>query len=760
MDMAGSRAAYTVLSTMVRCPKPDLSLVTTTLFAAALLGFAPFTAEGQDDTDQPHKLVLVLSGGGARGVAHVGVLRVLEELHVVPDMVVGTSMGAIVGGLYAAGWTPDDIEYLVDALDWEQIFTDSVDRRDLPFRRKQDDRPVMIQGRLHFKGLKPTLPSGAIAGQRLGLVLQWIEAVSPTADDFDRLSIPFRAVAADIASGEAVVIDSGRLSTAMRASMSIPGAVPPVVLDGRQLVDGGVAANLPVGIARDLGATAVIAVDISSPLLSADESLGSFMEIYTHLNSLLTVQNRDRDVALLGPEDLLIQPELGDISFVSFDRVHDAASIGEQATRARADELRRYVSSEELWQEFTGRERARPRDPIEIDTMRLENTSRVDDRIISDALGIEPPTAIDGIELGLDLLELYDTRAFGVVGFRIEEDDGNRTLVVETPPPVWGRGSVQFGIGFLDDFDGGSSYHLQLRHQLLAANRRGGEWQSFFQVGIESIAAVEFYQPLDVHMRWFVVPSIGYRRRTQELWLEGDAITQYQLKTTEARLAAGRVLGRWGELRVGAYTSDNSGSPRIGLPAFPSFDERRGGAELGFRVDARDEVVFPRAGTEVDAWYERSYEALGADTEFERVWAAASHAWSIGEYTLVPYLEYGENLEEAQSLLDLFALGGIGRLSGLGERELLGEKVALARLLGYRRLWGLDLAGIKMRLYAGLSLEAGNTFEREASVTWDTLINGWGVFVGANTPLGPVYLSYGRVEGGRDRVYFAIGERF
>ena len=295
---------------------------------------------------------------------------------------------------------------------------------------------------------------------------------------------------------------------------------------------------------------------------------------------------------------------------------------------------------------------------------------------------------------------------------------------------------------------------------LLAANRRGGEWQSFFQLGTESVAASEFYQPLDVQMRWFAVPSIEYRRRTQELWVAGNAIAEYQLKTTEARLAAGRVIGTWGELRIGAFTSDNSGSPRVGLPLFPSFEEHRGGAELSFRVDARDEVVFPRAGTEVNAVWVRSSTALGSDTDFERVWAAASHAWSMGEYTLVPYLEYGENLEEVESLLDVFALGGIGRLSGLAENELLGEKVALARLLGYRRLWGLDLAGMRVRFYAGVSLEAGNVYDRDASVTWDSLLTGWGVFAGATTPLGPVYLNYGRVEGGRDRVYFAIGERF
>jgi NTE family protein len=211
--------------------------------------------------EAPPKLALVLSGGGARGVAHVGVLRVLEELHIAPDLIVGTSMGSIVGGLYAAGWSPDDIEELVQIIKWDEVFTDRVARKDRSFRRKQDDRPVMIQGRLHFNGFKPVLPSGVIHAQRLELLLRTVEALSVTSSDFDRLPIPFRAVAADIATGEPVVLDSGSLATALRASMSIPGAFPPVQYEGLDLVDGGIAANLPIGVAKDLGATRIIAVD-------------------------------------------------------------------------------------------------------------------------------------------------------------------------------------------------------------------------------------------------------------------------------------------------------------------------------------------------------------------------------------------------------------------------------------------------------------------------------------------------------------------
>jgi len=716
----------------------------------------------EEPTEDKPELVLVLSGGGARGVAHIGVIRVLEELHIAPDMVIGTSMGSIIGGLYAAGWSADDMQELVETIDWKNVFTDRVDRKDRSFRRKQDDRPVMIQGRLHFDGFKPVLPSGVIDGQRLELVLRTVEALSPASADFDDLPIPFRAVAADIATGEAVVIDSGSLATAMRASMSVPGAVPPVRIDGRDLVDGGIAANLPVGIAQELGARTIIAVDISSPLLEEEgEEFESFMKIYTHLNSLLTAKNRDRDIARLGPDDVLIRPDLGDISFVSFDKVREAAAIGEEAARRQIEELRPFASSKERWATFEQRPWAQALAPIEIDRIRLENTSKVDDRLVHKALTIEPPESLDRKSLALDLLELYNTRYFGVIGFQLEEvEEDFLELVIETPPPPYGRGSLQFGIGFLDDFDGGSSYHVQVRHQYLPANRRGGEWETIFQIGTVAGARTSFYQPLDWGMRWFVEPSLLYERGKQEIWFDGAAIAEYQFRSSDVRLAAGRVFGKWGELRLAAFTGKDRGSPRIGLPDFQSIDERRGGGEARFRIDTEDAVVFPTAGADVDLIYTASSASLGADTDFEQIWGKASYAWSMGKFTLMPYVEYGENLDPFESFFSLYSLGGLLRLSGLGTHELLGEKIAFARFVGYRQLFRMELAGMKIRIYAGLSLEAGNAYFAEESVSWGSMLKGFTVFVGGDTFVGPVILAYGRTDGNRDRFYLAIGDRF
>ncbi len=741
-----------------------LMCITAALMALAVA--SPVVA--QEPPPKEDKLVLVLSGGGARGFAHIGVLRVLEELDIAPDLIVGTSMGAVVGGLYASGWSPDEIETIVKTIDWEKIFTDRLDRKHRSFRRKQDDYPVMIQGRLHFDGLQPVLPPGVIDGQRLDLVLRSVEAQSPTATDFDDLPIPYRAVASNLATGHAVVLASGNVATAMRASMSVPGVLPPVTIDGQELVDGGITANLPVGIALELGATRIIAVDISSPLLDEnDEQFSSFMDIYSHLNSLLTVGNRDRDVALLDADDLLIVPALGNISFVSFDKSEEAIAIGEKAARDQIDRLTRYSATEQRWARFNQRARPTPDAPLEVDRIQLENGSQVDDRLIRRALPIDPPEPVNRRDLVLDLLGLYNLRYFDVIGFDFEKVEPDvKELVVTTPPPPYGRGSLQFGLGFTDDFDGDSSYHLQVRHQYLPANRRGGEWETLLQLGNVGGARTSFYQPLDWGMRWFVEPSLTYERGVQEIWLFGYAIAEYQFRTLDARIAAGRVLGRWGELSVAAFTRNNRGSPRIGSPDFDSEDEQRAGGQAMFRIDTEDSVVFPQSGANVKLLYTVSSDALGTEYDFEQIWGSASYAWSFGKNTLVPAVEYGDNLKPIDSFFSAYFLGGLFRLSGLGRNELFGAQTVLARLLAYRRLLSFNIAGSGVRIYAGLSLEAGNVYFPGEAVTWDSMLKGGSIFVGGDTFIGPIIFAYGRTSGdyrtggANDRFYFAIGDTF
>ncbi|MEW6337480.1 MAG: patatin-like phospholipase family protein [Acidobacteriota bacterium] len=726
---------------------------------AALSAATASSGQGADPVGAPAhaKLALVLSGGGARGAAHIGALRVLEELHVVPDLVVGTSMGSIVGGLYASGWSPDEIEQLLLSVDWAEMFSDRVVRAERSFRRKQDDVTLLIQGRLRFDGWRTYAPPGAVVGQRLESLLDTIEMRSTTAEDFDDLPIPYRAVAVDLATARPVVIGRGRLSVAMRASMSIPGLFAPVELDGKRLADGGAVANLPVSVARDLGATSIIAVDISSPLGAPGQG---FVSVFRHMESMLTQGNVVEDAKNLGPADVYIRPELGDISFLAFDRSHEAVALGEDAVRLEVERLRDFAASEEAWASFQARHRRHGPDALRVDRVRIANSSWVDDRIVHDGLDIPIGQPLDEAALRQQVMDLFALDTFGVIDLRLDRTPTGNELAVTTPAKPYGHSSLQFGVGFADDFSGDTGYTLAVRHLLMAANRRGGEWQNILQGGEVQVLFSEFYQPLDRGQRWFVAPAVEVRRTNQPLYLGGTQIAEYRLGTDRASLALGRVLGNWGEVRLEAATGRDDLRLRIGIPFLPDLKDEFGGVRAAFRVETLDAPIFPREGTRILAWHEQSAEGLGADAEYRRSFVSALHAVSWGGLTLVPYLEVGWSEESADVFAAQFPLGGYGRLSGTARNEFYGDRLILARLVTRWRLARLDLASLRVRAYAGLSLEAGETFDVSESVTATALTPAGSVFVGAETPIGPILLAYGVADGGRHRTYLLIGQAF
>src|SRR5438093_7076401 len=281
---------------------------------------------------------LALSGGGARGLAHIGVLKVLEELRVPIDFIAGTSMGAIVGGLYASGMSPDEIAREMERVDWVSLFDDRPPRPDLPYRRKQDDSSAFFDLELGLKSGRILLPRGLIAGQKVGFLFKSLTARAAFIDDFDRLPIPFRAVATDLADGSMVVLSRGDLADALRASMSLPGTLAPAVIDGRHLVDGGLVRNLPVDVARGMGADVVIAVDVTTPF-DPVESLKTLADVTRQVADMLTQDNVTEQAR---NADLLIRPDLATVSAAKSSPSAEALRRGEEATRAQAGVLSRY----------------------------------------------------------------------------------------------------------------------------------------------------------------------------------------------------------------------------------------------------------------------------------------------------------------------------------------------------------------------------------------------------------------------------------
>ncbi len=706
-------------------------------------------------------LVLVLSGGGARGAAHIGVLRVLDELHVKPDLVVGTSMGSIVGGLYSAGWTPAEIEDVLREIDWTKTFVDKPARSERSFRRKRDDVDFLVQAKMRLRGLKPYLPPSIVGGQNLDLLLRSIERRSIPATDFDDLAVPYRAVATDIELGQVVVLDSGSLAEAMRASMAAPGIFAPVEWDGRKLVDGGIVANLPVGIALGLGARRIVAVDITSDLEQDASKFQSLFGVIGQTNAMLTVLNRREDVARLRPGDLLIAPDLGTIGFIDFERTVEAVGIGEAAARAMIDELRPLAVDDATWEAFRARRASRPLEPPRIDAVRIENTSRVRDGIVASRLDVPVGQTLDEAVLAKDVTELRGLEYFGLIrgDVRPLEPRGNE-LVVRAPSPPYGRGSLQFGLSLHDDSSANSTYTFAIRHLMLALNRRGGEWANVLQSGNTEVLSSEFYQPLDDGMRWFVSPTIEYRKETRDAWLDGERVAEVDLRRSGAHVDAGRVLGNWGELRVGAFFSEVDVHTTVGLPSFPDESGRDCGLAFQFRLDTADSIQFPRHGSGMLLGYAETSETLGSELDYRRALLIAGKAWSFGRTTLFPSLDGGVNFEDDPALPARFGLGGFVRLSGLGRDELIGERYGMARVLLYRELAKIDLGALSQRIYAGASIEAGNAWDEGDEVTWPSLRYGGSLFVGADTVAGPVYLGWGSTEPDRGRWFFILGERF
>src|SRR6185503_8503569 len=311
---------------------------------------------GAAAAEPPPRIGLVLGGGGARGGAHIGVLRVLEELRVPVDYVAGTSMGSLVGALYSVGYSPDEIQRIVERIPWEQAFRDAPDRRHLSYRRKQEDLLALVPFEVGIGKEGISAKEGILQGTRIDFVLRSLTLETTGLESFDRLRIPYRAVAADLRNGEMVVRDRGDLARAMRASMSLPAIFAPVEIDGRVLVDGGIARNLPVDVARSMGAEKIIAVDVGTPLPESVDDL-SPAGVLSQTATAMAERNRVISRSEIGPDDLLMTPDLGDFSSGDFTHIMDTIPVGEAVARAHEAELRRYSVDEATYAAFRERQR-------------------------------------------------------------------------------------------------------------------------------------------------------------------------------------------------------------------------------------------------------------------------------------------------------------------------------------------------------------------------------------------------------------------
>lgn len=702
------------------------------------------------------RIGLVLGGGGARGAAHVGILKVLEDLRIPVDYVAGTSMGSIVGGLYASGMSAKDIEREMRDMDWDDLFHDAPSRAERSFRRKRDDDLYTFKAKIGFNNGEIEIPLAYVRGQKFDLQLNRLSLAVVDVKDFDRLPIPYRAVAADLETGKEVVLAGGSLAKAVRASMAVPAAFDPVEIDGRLLVDGGIANNVPVSVARRMGADVLIVVDVGSGLYRR-EDISTALDVTAQLGNYLFTLNSDQELKLLGPRDILIRPSLGDIGGGSFDRAGDAIAVGEQAAREQSDALRAYsLSEQEYARHLASRDTRKPPAAPTIDFVRIDNQSKLDDAVIAARVSARAGEPLDVQRLEQDIGDLYGLEIFESVRYDVVREEGKTGLVIRATERSWGPGYLQFGLALANNLRGDNTFRFGVLHTLTEINAFNGEWRTGVQLGDDPAIFTEIHQPLDPAARYFAAGKIGYISRNVNLFdSSGHQLATYRFSSYQTELGLGREFGTWGEGRFGYRWEAGDADVRVGSSVPPVVDADIGEVFLKLSDDKLDSLYFPREGHIGRLEYRAGRDELGADSDYDQVLASLTGALSWNANSLIGGFSGASTPDDNAPPERLFQLGGFLRLSGLQENQLTGQRAALLNLIFMRRV-------LKVRFfqsYVGASVEVGNVWQRSSDVSFDNTITAGSVFIGIDTPIGPLYVAYGRTDEDDQSAHLYLGPR-
>ena len=727
----------------------------------ASAALAPHIASAQSDdpiteTASRPRIGLVLGGGGARGAAHIGVLKELERLRIPIDAIAGTSMGAIVGGLYATGVNAEELEQLVGSLDWNAALTDKSAREDLSFRRKQDERQFPINFELGISGSELLLPKGVIQGQKLDLLLRELTLHASHVTNFDDLPIPFRAIASDIVAGEAVVIGDGDLAMAIRASMSVPGVFAPARVGGKLLVDGGLIGNLPVDVMQGMGVDVIIAVDVEFPLYESKD-LASVLTFSEQMLTILIRKETLRQIDKLTGADVLIRPELGTYASTNFKDIVDTIEPGEQAVLQQSDRLQALSLAEPDWHTYLAQRKLQVNENEDLAFVRVVHDGKLSPKVLESRLSVHAGDKIDSTELAKNANRLYGLQLYEHVGYSLVDENGTTGVEYRAVAKSWGPNFLQFGVSLEDDFDGSTAFNLSARMTRAGLNRMGAEWRTDLQLGTDPALLTEFYQPLSFNSRVFVAPRLEMRQSNLNAFSANDTIARYRITEGDLSLDFGRELGTIGEFRIGAYRGGGNARVKVGDPSLPNFDFETGGAFARLRFDSVDNSRFPRKGMLANVRWNLSRPNMGADYKFDTIEGEFSQTWSRGKSSLQLGLSYATTLSSDNTIQDFFPMGGFLRLSGLERGEISGPHAALTKLVYYRRVGDTTGGIFETPIYLGLSAEAGNVWQTRDEISFDTMRLNGSVFVGLDSYFGPVYLAAGFAENGQSNFYLFVG---
>ncbi len=714
----------------------------------------------------PHRprIGLVLSGGGARGAAHIGVLEVLDDLHIPVDAITGTSMGAVVGGLYASGLSAKQIAGVANSLNWQDAFHDRPPRTELTYRRKEEDESFLVNFPLGVRDWSFQLPKGLIKGQSLEMLLRRLTLPVATTGSFDNLPTRFRAVATDLATGEPVVMSGGDLASAMRASLSAPGLFVPVERDGRVLVDGGVADNLPIDVARTMDVDVLIVVNVGAPLFTRDR-LGSATAISNQMLSILIRRDATRQLGTLGPKDILISPTMGNASSFDFGIVPKAVVAGASAAQELRERLRSLALSPEDYARYLADRAAARHGLPRIDYVTVAASSAPYVEALTELFGNFAGAQLDPKALERTITDYYGRGRLEGLDYQVLTDADRHGLLISAQPNSWGPDYVRFGLGLQDDFQGNATYNIGARLVMGDITRKGGEWVWDLQAGNSPHIYTELYLPLEQTSAYFIDPHTEFDDvNVPQVDLHENRVAEFRVHTFRSGVDFGRELENIGELRFGAFHEQGGTSVIVGPPT-PQTAFNANGYFARFSVDQLDDVRFPHNGqlASVEWNSERNaHNDAGSDKPFERLslnWLAAG---TFGRETAIFWASAGATFNQTgpPDVRTQYPLGGLFNLSGIAADSLAGPQFAIARVLLYRKIGRGGDGPFDFPTYLGVSFEAGNVYQKLGDINFGSARKDASIFLGIDTFLGPVYLATGYEEHGREAFYLFLGRTF
>ncbi|MCU7977274.1 patatin-like phospholipase family protein [Shewanella sp. SW36] len=714
------------------------------------------------------KIGVVLSGGGAKGAAHVGVLKILEEHNIPVDYIAGTSIGAYVAGMYSLGYSASEVEAIMMGVNWDSGYSDTIPRNILSYRDKQLRDRYNIPLNIGYNEGQVRAPSGLLRGQTMSQLLRQSTDLVQQFGHFDDLAIPYRAVATDLETSLPVVISHGSMVKAMQASATVPGALQPAQIEGKLLVDGGIANNMPVDVVKAMGADIIIAVDIGSPLVKKDK-LDSTIAVLDQLSNFLTNASTEKQKQLLTDKDVLIRPAIDALSTTDFTIMPLALTLGKEAANGQLYKLSSMSVSPEEYAAYVEAKKAKGkllmadvRHPI--NEIVFDNQSKVSLNLLTETLDIKPGQAVSKDELNEALKRIYSLNKFERVDAEFVEGEDGRILTVTTKAKSWGPNYFQLGFNWEDDFNSESAISFDMAYTMTDLTFNGGEWRNEVKLGIEKLFATEFYQPLDRDQQFFSRARYQYDTRDWDLYDNNSRILTFDKKTHTIELGIGYNYTLQGMIELGLVAEKGSIVNDVWLTQDLDFSSY--GAYFRFGYDSLDSISFPTSGNRVTLnVYVRNEDFNDSlddnqnqfSVQIEADWKGAL---SVGNHAFVGKASIATNNNDGVNTLHLSELGGFLNLSGYHKDSIMGAHKVFGAFI-YQYDLGRDALGMTdYPLYLGWSLEAGNVWDERTDVTLTDLIYASSLYIGTDTSMGPAALGFGITDLGDKSFYLFVGKNF